>query len=187
MESLLSAHEHAFEHFGGVSAGDSLRPHAHRDDGRARGSEALESDVPGVCAALGIRTSGVSPVPRADEGQGRVRGEVCEAQLRARACTFRDLEDFNDQLKAWQAEIADVREHGTTHEPPVLRFAREAPALTPLAGRAGFLAAMPRSRVVASDWLVSIEEQSLLGAVAPDRGYGRSVPCWRPLADPTSW
>lgn len=70
---------------------------------------------------------------------------------------FRDLDDFNDQLKAWQAEIADRREHGTTHEPPLVRFAREAHALTPLAGRAGFLAAMPRSRVVASDWLVSID------------------------------
>ncbi len=71
--------------------------------------------------------------------------------------TFRDLEDFNEQLKAWQAEVADVREHGTTHEPPIMRFAREAPVLIALAGRAGFLAAMPRSRVVASDWLVSID------------------------------
>ena len=70
---------------------------------------------------------------------------------------FRDLEDFNDQLKVWQAEVADLREHGTTHEPPIMRFAREAPALTALSGRAGFLAAMPRSRVVASDWLVSID------------------------------
>jgi hypothetical protein len=70
---------------------------------------------------------------------------------------FRDLEDFNDQLRVWQAEVADLREHGTTHEPPIVRFAREAQALTPLAGRAGFLAALPRSRVVASDWLVSID------------------------------
>ena len=34
MESLLSAHEHAFEHFGGV-AGSPVRPHAHRHSGRA--------------------------------------------------------------------------------------------------------------------------------------------------------
>jgi hypothetical protein len=70
---------------------------------------------------------------------------------------FRTLEDFNDQLRAWQLEIADLRIHGTTHEPPAERFAREASALTPLADRAGFLAAMPRLRVVASDWLVSID------------------------------
>jgi hypothetical protein len=70
---------------------------------------------------------------------------------------FRDREDFNAQLAAWQAQIADQRIHGTTHEPPIERFKREADALTPLAGRAGFLAAMPRSRVVAEDWLVSID------------------------------
>jgi len=76
---------------------------------------------------------------------------------------FGDLEDFNDQLKAWQAEIADLREHGTTHEPPIVRFAREAAALMPLAGRVGFLAALPRSRVVASDWLVSIDANRYSG------------------------
>ena len=70
---------------------------------------------------------------------------------------FRDLDDFNEQLTAWSTDIADQRIHGTTHERPIERFAREAGALTPLADRAGFLAAMSRSRVVASDWLVSID------------------------------
>jgi len=32
---------------------------------------------------------------------------------------FRDLDDFNEQLAAWQAEIADLREHGTTHQRPI--------------------------------------------------------------------
>jgi hypothetical protein len=71
--------------------------------------------------------------------------------------SFRDLADCNEQLRAWLAEIADVRIHGTTHEAPIVRFAREAAALTPLAGRAGFLQAQLRSRVVAGDWLVSID------------------------------
>lgn len=70
---------------------------------------------------------------------------------------FRDLDDFNEQLRSWQAQIADVRIHGTTHELPIERFTREAKALTPLANHAGFLAAMPRNRVVASDWLVTID------------------------------
>ncbi len=71
--------------------------------------------------------------------------------------TFRDLADFNEQLRAWLAEIADTRIHGTTHEVPIERFAREATALTPLGGRASFLQAMRRERVVAGDWLVSID------------------------------
>ena len=70
---------------------------------------------------------------------------------------FRDLAGFNEQLGPWQAEIADVRIHGTVHERPIERFAREAATLTPWAKRAGFLAAMPRQRVVASDWLVAID------------------------------
>ena len=71
--------------------------------------------------------------------------------------TFRDLEDFNEQLAAWQAEISDVRIHGTTHQQPIERFAEEAQALVPTAGHASFLQAMVRERVVADDWLVSID------------------------------
>jgi hypothetical protein len=38
---------------------------------------------------------------------------------------------------------------------PRERFGREAASLIPMAGRAGFLAALVRRRVVADDWLVS--------------------------------
>jgi hypothetical protein len=71
--------------------------------------------------------------------------------------TFRNLDDFNAQLVAWQAEVADVRIHGTTHQRPIDRFADEAAALVPTAGQASFLQAMVRPRVVADDWLVSID------------------------------
>jgi hypothetical protein len=71
--------------------------------------------------------------------------------------SFRDLEDFNDQLRSWLVEIADLRLHGTTHERPIDRFAREAEQLTRLAGRAGFLETLRRPRIVADDWLVSID------------------------------
>ncbi len=71
--------------------------------------------------------------------------------------TFADLADFNAQLAAWQAEIADLRVHGTTHEQPLERFSRETAALTPVVGRAGFLQGLLRRRVVADDWLVSLD------------------------------
>src|SRR5690349_6590185 len=70
---------------------------------------------------------------------------------------FRELDDFNAQLATWQGEVADVRIHGTTHQRPIERFAGEARALVPTAGHASFLAAMVRERVVADDWLVSID------------------------------
>lgn len=70
---------------------------------------------------------------------------------------FRDLDDFNDQLAAWQLEVADVRMHGTTHQRPIERFAEEARALVPTGAQPSFLQAMVRDRVVAADWLVAIE------------------------------
>ena len=71
--------------------------------------------------------------------------------------TFADLDDFNRQLAAWQAEVADLRLHGTTHQRPIDRFADEAAALVPTAGQPSFLQAMVRERIVADDWLVSID------------------------------
>lgn len=70
---------------------------------------------------------------------------------------FRDLDDFNAQLAAWQVEIADLRVHGTTHQRPIDRFTDEARCLVPTAGHASFLAAMVRERVVAEDWLIALE------------------------------
>lgn len=70
---------------------------------------------------------------------------------------FHDLEDFNAQLAAWQAEIADVRVHGTTHQRPIDRFAEEASTLIATRAQPSFLQALVRSRVVAEDWLVSID------------------------------
>jgi hypothetical protein len=55
--------------------------------------------------------------------------------------------------------------HGTTHQRPIDRFVDEAGALVPTASQASFLQAMVRERVVADDWLVSID------------GNRYSVPC----------
>jgi transposase len=156
MESLLSAHEHAFEHFGGVTREilyDRMRTVIQGErEGKKRWNPTFEAFArhwgfePRVCRPYRAQTKG-----KVESGVKYVKRNFLPGRV------FRDLEDFNAQLAAWQAEIADLRIHGTTHEPPIERFAREANALTPLSGRAGFLAAMPRARVVADDWLVSID------------------------------
>jgi transposase len=156
MESLLSAHEHAFEHFGGVTREilyDRMRTViVGNSEGKKRWNPTFEAFArhwgfePRVCRAYRAQTKG-----KVESGVKYVKRNFLPGRV------FRDLEDFNEQLRAWLAEISDLRVHGTTHELPIERFAREANALTPLAGRAGFLAAMPRNRVVASDWLVSID------------------------------
>ncbi len=156
MESLLAAHEHAFEHFGGVTREilyDRMRTVIQGErEGKKRWNPTFQAFArhwgyePRVCRPYRAQTKG-----KVESGVKYVKRNFLPGRV------FRDLEDFNDQLLSWQLEIADRRVHGTTHELPIERFAAEAPALTPLAGRAGFLAAMPRSRIVASDWLVSIE------------------------------
>lgn len=70
---------------------------------------------------------------------------------------FIDQEDFQEQLGEWTTTIADLRIHGTTHERPIDRFARERDLLVPRTGRASFQLEAPRSRIVADDYLVSVD------------------------------
>jgi transposase len=171
MESLLAAHEHAFEHFGGVTREilyDRMRTVIQGEsEGKKRWNPTFAAFAahwgfePRVCRPYRAQTKG-----KVESGVKYVKRNFLPGRV------FRDLADFNEQLLAWQLEIADRRVHGTTHEAPIERFAAEAPALTPLAGRAGFLAAMPRVRVVASDWLVTIDTNRYS---VPWRLIGRSV------------
>jgi hypothetical protein len=101
---------------------------------------------PRVCRAYRAQTKG-----KVESGVKYIKSNF----LPGRA--FRDLEDFNEQLRTWLAQIADVRLHGTTHERPIDRFAREASALVRTADQPSFFQAQRRDRVVADDWLVSIE------------------------------
>jgi Mu transposase-like protein len=55
------------------------------------------------------------------------------------------------------ATIADVRIHGTTHERPLDRFAQERAALVPTGGQPSFRLEAPLARIVADDWLVSVD------------------------------
>ena len=161
LPDLLAAHERAFAHFGGCC--DTLlydRPRtialeAVMDDtGRRRVRlnptfEAFASHwgfTVRLCRPYRAQTKG-----KVESGVKYVKRNFIPGR------TFRDLEDFNVQLFAWQAEVADVRVHGTTHERPIDRFAQEAKALTATASQPSFLQAMVRDRVVADDWLVSID------------------------------
>ena len=129
MEALLAAHEHAFEHFGGCTARDPVRPHAHGRAGRPREGKPRWNPTfeafarhwgfePRLCRPYRAQTKG-----KVESGVKYVKRNFLPGRV------FRDLEDFNAQLAAWQAEVADVRVHGTTHERPIERFAREADVL----------------------------------------------------------
>lgn len=161
MASLLAAHERAFAHFGGccetllydrmrtVCAGDELTSSGER---RARFNPTFAAFAqhwgftPRLCRPYRAQTKG-----KVESGVKYVKRNFLPGR------SFRDLDDFNAQLAAWQADVADVRVHGTTHQRPLDRFAEEASMLIPTGTQPSFLQAMVRSRVVADDWLVAID------------------------------
>jgi len=156
MASFLSAHERAFDHFGGRTEEmlyDRMRTVIDlRPDGRRRWNPTFDAFAkhwgfePRLCRAYRAQTKG-----KVESGVKYIKINFVPGR------TFRDLDDFNEQLRQWTAEIADVRVHGTTHERPIDRFAREAEALVATRDHPSFLQAVQRDRVVADDWLVSID------------------------------
>jgi hypothetical protein len=70
---------------------------------------------------------------------------------------FIDVVDFQEQLCSWNASIADIRIHGTTHERPIDRFAREREHLIGTSGHPSFLTDVRLSRLVATDYLVTVD------------------------------
>ena len=156
MPDLLAAHEAAFAHFGGRCEHllyDRMRTVVlGTSGGRPRLNPTFASFAghwsftPRLCQPYRAQTKG-----KVESGVKYVKRNFVPGR------SFRDLEDFNAQLAAWQLEVADLRIHGTTHQRPIDRFADEARALVPTAGHPSFLQAMVRDRVVAEDWLVSID------------------------------
>lgn len=155
LDNLLAAHEHAFAHFGGRCENllfDRMRTVVHHDREGSRLNTTFEAFAQHwgfrirLCQPYRAKTKG-----KVESGVKYVKRNFVPGR------TFRDLDDFNDQLRTWQTEVADVRIHGTTHQRPIDRFQMEAAHLAPTASQPSFRDAMVRERVVAEDWLVSIE------------------------------
>ena len=154
---FLDAHERAFDHFGGHT-----REHLYdrprticSPDGQ--GGRDLERDVPELRALLGLRGAAVPAVSGADQGQGRVGREVPEAQLPRRPIVRRP-----------QGRAASSGRSGTRRSPTCActapRTSRRSSAsptssvhLLPRAARPGFKLEARFTRIVADDFLVSLD------------------------------
>ncbi len=153
---LLAAHEHAFEPFGGLCTEllyDRMRTVVLGTvEGKPRWNATFEAFAahwgftPRLCRPYRAQTKG-----KVESGVKYVKRNFLPGRV------FHDLEDFNEQLRTWNVEIADMRIHGTTHQRPIERFAQEAAALVRSIDHPSFLQATIRERVVAEDWLVSID------------------------------
>ncbi len=105
----------------------------HRPGG---GRPPREPGVPALRRALGLPDPRLPAVSREDQGEGRAGPSAICATNFLYGRTFLGDADLADQCAHWLTDVANQRVHGTTHELPALRFARdEQAALQPLAAR----------------------------------------------------
>ena len=170
----LQGLEGAFRHFGGTT-GELLIDNARAlvSDHDVQTREVVFNDrfhafcrywrvVPRACAPYRARTKG-----KDERGVGYVKRNAIAGHR------FESLEALRVHLASWMREVADVRVHGTTGEPPLQRFERdEQRTLRPLEAKAPFLQVRELSRRVHSDACVEIDTNRYS---APWRLIGESV------------
>ena len=138
MRTLMTGLEAAFAFCGGTPREvlfDQLKA-VILEDRRPRGGRVLENpEFLRFAAHWGFRIRACRPYRAQTKGKvERPIRYVRQSFLYGRA--FAGDADLNAQALHWLATVANVREHGTTHEQPVLRFARDERArLQPLAPR----------------------------------------------------
>ena len=115
--------------------------------------------TPRACAPYRARTKG-----KDERGVGYVKKNAIAGRR------FESWAAFEAHLDRWTREVTDQREHGTTGVAPAARFAEEAGALRPLAGRAPFGQLRDLVRKVQADCAIDLDTNSY------------SVP-WRPIGE----
>jgi transposase len=158
-ESWFDGLESAFTKFGGVTEEvlfDNARALVVEHDPATRTvvfNDKLKAFAkhwgfrPRACAPYRARTKG-----KTENGVGYVKRNAIAGRF------FPTWEAFEAHLEAWTREIADVRVHGTTGEPPIERFRRaEAKALRSIAGVPPYHVARELIRRVQADCAVEID------------------------------
>jgi len=181
LREWIAGHEQAFQHFGGVT--DTVLV----DNAKAmvlvhtRETIRFHPTYADFCGYYGVRP--VACAPYRPQTKGKVESGVKYVVRNALAGKrFHAWADLNAWLLEWATTIADQRVHGTTHELPAVRFARE--ALTPLDGRPAYALPHARERKVATDALVSIAgarysvPAQLVGATVTVKEHAQDFTIW---------
>jgi len=153
LSALLDGHERAFRHFGGVPLTclyDNPRTLVLGRLERAVRWQPVFEDfaryygfTPRACQPYRARTKG-----KVESGVKYVKRNALAGRR------FASWDALNAWLDEWAMTVADQRMHGTTHERPIDRFARE--TLTPLGTRPPYRYEQERIRRVPTDALVAI-------------------------------
>jgi transposase len=157
--AVLAGHEHAFQHFGGVPVQvvvDNAKPTVlkhFRDPESGRHRVVWHPTYADFAAFYGFTPW--AHWPYRPQTKGKTESGVKYVQRNALAGKrFRSWDHLNEWLVEWATTVADTRVHGTTHEVPRERFARE--QLTPLGARRLYARERVQHRRVATDSLVAI-------------------------------
>ncbi|MCC6773241.1 MAG: IS21 family transposase [Gemmatimonadaceae bacterium] len=182
LREWLAGHEQAFQHFGGVTdrvVVDNAKAMVLTHTRAAIRWHPTYADFAGY---YGFRPWACAPYR--PQTKGKVESGVKYVARNALAGRrFHSWAHLNAWLVEWATTVADVRVHGTTHEPPAERFRRE--ALTPLDGRPPYAWTHKRERVVASDALVSIDGSRysvpahLAGTIVTVREHATDFTIWQ--------
>jgi transposase len=162
--SIFEALEEGFWHFGGVTQTVLV------DNPRAFVLDPRPTQFtwnPQFLALCGhYRVEPIACQPRRPRTKGKVeRPFFYLEQHFIKGHTWRDFGTFCQDLARFAAEVVDLREHHTTHQQPLERFAEEVPHLTPLPATR-YLGIHAQTRKVSWDCMV------------PYQGSRYSVP-WR--------
>jgi transposase len=153
LRALLDGHEQAFQHFGGVPLTCLYDNPRTLVLGRRERQVLWHPVVEDFARYYGYTPRACQPY-RA-QTKGKVESGVKYVKRNALAGRrFASWEALNAWLQEWMVTVADQRVHGTTHERPIERFARE--TLTPLGQRAPYHYERVRLRRVPADALVAI-------------------------------
>lgn len=149
----------AFAHFGGVPRtvlGDNARPLVRGRD-RATGTVIFHPAYLAFCRDWDVQPRACAPYRARTKGKTEAGVKYVKRNALADQA-FDSFAALEQHLGAWMTTVADQRRHGTTREPPLVRFDRdERAALRPLPVRA-----LPRReqrlrRRVATDAFVDVD------------------------------
>ena len=157
----LQGLEGAFRHFGGTTREvlvDNARALVDEHDAQTR-EVRFNDRFHAFCRYWDVTAAGVCAVPGPHQGQGRARRRLRQAQRHRRAPLRPRWSAWQAHLARWMREVADVRVHGTTGEPPIARFERDERrgAATAGAPKAPFLQVRELTRRVHTDACIELD------------------------------
>lgn len=155
----LGSFEAAFAWFGGIPSEllvDNARALVAHHDAATREVE-FNGTFAAFCRHWGVTPKACAPYRARTKGKDeRAVGYVKRNAIAGRE--FESWDHLQRHLDRWCREVADVRVHGTTGEPPITRFdQREAEALQPLGHRVAFQRPREVVRKVGTDFCVELD------------------------------